>query len=436
MPNSLQRFTLASYPRAIIHFDADAFFTSVEQALQPALKGKPVVTGKERGLIACASYEAKTLGINRGFPLWEAMRVCPDLVVLPSDYETYSLYSKRMFNIVRRFTPVVEEHSVDEGFADISGLRRMYRSSYKEVPALIQKTIKDELDVSVSVGLSLTKVLAKLASGFRKPGGKTSIPGHGIHFFLSRLPLDKVWGFGPNTVHLLNKFNLRTAYDFATRPEHWAEGVLGKKGREIWHELRGSSQYRVEPNAEANRLSVSKCKSFSVPSRDRDEVWAQMVRNVESAFMKLRRHHMRCTMITIGLRGWDFCQRMADGQLETSTGSPQEAMPLVASLFNQLYQVEYAYRTVIVVLGGLQEGGHQLELFEDRRRADDVRISTRVVDEINQRYGKHSLRSAATLYLHNQPVTERDVEPARRKHRLPGETARRRLHIPRMSVDV
>ena len=121
--------SIASFPSAILHMDADAFFASVEQALNPSLRGKPVVTGKERGIIACANYQAKALGIKRGTPLFQARRICPSLVILPSDYESYSLFSRRMFNILRRFTPTVEEYSIDEAFADITGLRRTYHCS-------------------------------------------------------------------------------------------------------------------------------------------------------------------------------------------------------------------------------------------------------------------------------------------------------------------
>jgi DNA polymerase-4 len=118
-----------------MHMDGDAFFTSVEQSMHPRLKGRPVVTGKERGIIACASYEAKALGIKRGVSLWEAKRICPDLVVLPSDYESYSIYSKRMFEIMRRYTPEVEEYAIDEGFADLTGMRRLFRCSYPGIIA-------------------------------------------------------------------------------------------------------------------------------------------------------------------------------------------------------------------------------------------------------------------------------------------------------------
>src|SRR3989338_8891057 len=131
--------------RTILHIDGDAFFASCEQARDPRLKGKPVVTGKERGIAASLSYEAKARGVTRAMPLFEIKRICPDVIILPSDYETYSLLSKRFYQIVRRYTPDVEEYGVDECFADITGLRRMYHSSYRQIAERIQHDLTIEL---------------------------------------------------------------------------------------------------------------------------------------------------------------------------------------------------------------------------------------------------------------------------------------------------
>ena len=119
-----QPLTIRSWPQAILHLDADAFFASCEQAIHPELKGKPVITGKERGIVAAASYEAKARGIKRAIGLIDAKRICPDVIALPSDYETYSLFSVRMFEILRRFSPDVEEYSIDEAFVDLTNVPR------------------------------------------------------------------------------------------------------------------------------------------------------------------------------------------------------------------------------------------------------------------------------------------------------------------------
>src|ERR687885_763296 len=152
----MEPLTLSSFPRAIVHIDGDAFFASCEQSRRPQLQGKPVVTGKERGIAASMSYEAKACGVKRGMRLFEVKRLCPDAIILPSDYETYSLYSKRLFAIIRRFTPDVEEYSIDEAFADLTGLRRPLRMSYEEMAQKIKHDLDAELGYTFSVGLAPT----------------------------------------------------------------------------------------------------------------------------------------------------------------------------------------------------------------------------------------------------------------------------------------
>lgn len=427
-----------SWPRAILHFDGDAFFTSVEQAVHPALKGRPVVTGKERGIIACASYEAKALGISRGLALHEARRQCPGLVVLPSDYETYSLYSRRMFDIARRYTPMVEEYSIDEGFADLTGLRRVFRTSYEEMARRIQADIQAELDITVSIGLSLSKSLAKLASKYRKPRGFTALPGgEAIHEFLRETPLEKVWGFGPNTVQLLAKQGLANADDFIRRPEAWAERLLGKVGRELWGELRGDSIYRVATDSKPPSCTISKCKTFTAVSSDPEFIWAKLVRNVESALIKARRHHLMAEGVAVMLRRSDYRQAGLETRLTRPTSASHELLPVVRLLFEGLFRQGAGYRSTMVVLWRLvPETSLQYELFEDPVRAHRLEQLNLAIDRINARYGKHTMSLGTGLFLGRHERTDRDEQPLRKSALLPGETARRRLKTPRLFLPV
>src|ERR687887_824534 len=203
--------TLHSFPRAIIHIDGDAFFASCEQARNPALQGKPVITGRERGIVASMSYEAKAGGVTRGMRLFEVKRLCPEAVILPSDYETYSLLSTRFFAIVRRYTPDVEEYSIDECFADLTGLRRPLRMSYLKIAERIKKELDAELGFTFSMGLAPNKVVAKIASKWQKPSGLTAIPAKELHRYLDKLPVQNVWGIGPQTTALLTKHGVTTA---------------------------------------------------------------------------------------------------------------------------------------------------------------------------------------------------------------------------------
>ncbi len=428
---------LSHFPQAILHVDGDAFFTSVEQALHPELKGRPVVTGMERGIIACASYEAKAIGIRRGVHLHEARRMCPKLVVLPSDYESYSLFSKRMFNIFRRYSPVVEESSIDEGFADLTGLRRVFHTSYEEIARRIQKEIHDELDITVSAGLSLSKGLAKLASKFKKPNGFTAVPGDQIEGFLRRHSLDDVWGFGHNTSAMLQKMGLRTAYDFAQWTERRAEIALGKIGREIWHELRGEPVYPVTPEEKSAFASISKCKTFTAPSADRDFVHARLVRNVESAFIKMRRYRLRTSWMSVALRKKGYEQRGVEVRLNRSTSATPEVLPLVHKIFSQLFEPGVEYRATMVVLGKLEDDREvQHDLFADNVRIEKLEAASRAIDDVARQFGKHKIGLGPSLFLDRRLVTARDRKPQRQESLLPGETRRQRLNIPRLFVRV
>lgn len=428
---------LSRYPRAILHLDGDAFFTSVEQSVRPELKGKPVVTGKERGIIACASYEAKALGIKRGVELWVARKQCPELVVLPSDYELYSLFSKRMFDIMRRYTPVVQEHSIDEGFADLTGLRRVYHGSYEDIARRMQADIRAELDIGVSIGLSLSKSLAKLASKFRKPNGFTAVCGPHLHLFLPRISLPDVWGFGRNTVNLLQKQGLKTAYDFVMRPEAWADRWLGKVGRETWAELRGTSIWPVDPEEKSTYATISKCKSFTAPSSDRDFVYAKLIRNLESAFIKLRRYNLCTRVLVVALRHKDFRQEAIEARLNRPTSATQEALPVARKLFDALYQPGATYRTTMVVLCKLaSDRTRQYELFDDPVRVENMKRVSRAMDEINDVFGKHKVHLGAGLMLDRNRKTDRDERPWRQTALLTGENKRQRLAIPRLQIQL
>src|SRR4030042_4412804 len=189
----------SSFPRAILHIDGDAFFASCEQSRDPALKGKPVITGKERGIAASMSYEAKAKGVTRGRRLWDIKKVCPDAILLPSDYETYSLLSKRFYEIVRRYTPDVEEYSIDECFADITGLRRPLRMNYSKIAEKIKSDLDGELGFTFFAGLGPNKTIAKVGSKWKKPSGLTIIPGYYIHRFLSKKYTEDIWGIGSQT---------------------------------------------------------------------------------------------------------------------------------------------------------------------------------------------------------------------------------------------
>src|SRR5512137_2676797 len=347
-------FSLHSWLRAILHIDGDAFFASCEEAIHPELRGKPIITGGERGIVACASYAAKRMGIKRGVPLHQAKTLCPNIVVLPSDYETYSLFSRRMFTIIRSFTPQVEEYSIDEAFADITGMRRAFHASYETITSRIKKEIERELGITVSAGLSITKVLAKVASKHQKPSGVTIIKGRDIAGYLCNLPVEKIWGIGPATTNYLAKMGIRYALEFAQLPEKKVREKFTKPGVEIWQELRGESVYPVTPEEKSSYASISKTKTFAPPPSAAEYLFAHLMRNMESACIKARRYSLAPNKIVVFLKKNDFGTSGSEAKLSRPCAFPLDFSSIICELFDSCYCQKDTYRATGVVLLDLQ----------------------------------------------------------------------------------
>jgi len=434
-----QFISLSSWPQAIMHIDADAFFASCEQAIHPELRGRPVITGKERGIVAAASYEAKARGVQRGVRLSDVKKICPDAVILPSDYETYSLFSVRMFEILRRFSPDVEEYSIDEAFVDLTGLRRSYHGSYEVIADTMRKTIETELGITVSAGVSLSKVLAKIGSKHNKPNGLTMIPGRDIHLYLENLPAEKVWGIGANTAAFLRKHGITTALQFARKEEEFIKKHLSKPYQEIWHELNGRSVYAVTTETKNSYQSISKARTFTPPSMDEGFVFSQLSKNLENACIKARRYRLAAARIIVFLRKQDFTSEGVEIKLTRPTAYPVEMFGLLRQGFGQVFQPRTLYRQTGVVLSGLAaESGIQFNLFDDTTKIDKMARVYNVVDEISAKYGKHTIQHAASLptKLQAQHEGERGDVPVRRADMFKGETRRQRLGLPLLHIKV
>ena len=427
--------TLHSYPQAIAHIDCDAFFASCEQARNPRLKGLPLATGQERGIVSCPSYEAKTAGVVRGMRLGEAKRLCPKLITLPSDYELYSIYSERVFAIIRKFTPDVEEYSIDEAFCDLTGLRRLYRASYADIAFKIKEDIQKALGITVSAGLSLSKTLAKICSKQNKPDGFLAMPGSSLHEFLAHIALERVCGFGPNTVSLLQKCGVRNVFDYVKKPRAFAEKLLGKIGVELWLELRGEYIYKISARQKRKYLSISKSKTFMPASKDSDFIKGQLIRNLESACIKLRRHNLSAKALTVYLKKSDFTGYALEGSINRHSSSTLDFTSVCAELFKRVFEENCAYRATGVVFSDIvPEGRDANDLFEDPVRIERIQKISAAIDSINSTYGKHALHSASSLILNQKGSHPRNCLAWRKQELLKGETFRRRLGIPLLNL--
>ena len=361
-----------SWPNVILHLDGDAFFSSVFQAVNPNLKGKPVVTGSERGLATAVSYEARRYGIKRGMLTWQIKKICPQCVILESDYELYNLFSQKMFQILHTFTPAVEEYSVDEAFADIKGLRRPLNMSYFEIGQAIKNKIETSLGISVSVGISLTKSLAKLASSSQKPSGLTVVNGRNIDKLLAQTKIRDVWGIGQNTSAYLEKYGVKTALDFALKSEIFIQTNLTKPFYEIWKELRGEKIYELDMQGKQSYKGITRSQTFTPSTNDKDLLWAKLSTHIEEAFMQARRFNYLVGRISPFLKTQNFAYHTLELKLKEKVAYPYLIHKQLREAFDLIHKKGVMYRATGCHISEFQENTlSQMTLFESDQNLEE-----------------------------------------------------------------
>lgn len=329
---------IISWPEAILCLDGDAFFASVTQAVHPELKGKPVVTGYERGIATAVSYEARALGIKRGMPCWEIAKKFPNVVITHSDYRLYHLFSEKMFAVMRKYSPCVEVYSVDEGFCDLKGMRRPLHMTYEQIATSIKREVENSLGITVSIGLSVTKSLAKLAVNKNKPSGLTVVPGKEIDQLLKETTVDKIWGIGGQSTALLNKLGITTAYEFAKKPEHFIKQNFSKPYQEIWRELNGEMIYSVNPDEKRVYKSITRSSTVTPATNDKDILWARLSSHVEDAFFKARNYNYAVKKVFLFLKDQSFHHHGFEIKLAESTSYPMSIKRELKEGFERIYK--------------------------------------------------------------------------------------------------
>ena len=368
--------------QVVLHLDGDAFFASVEQALDPALKGRPVMTGAERGIVAALSYEAKARGITRGMPTWMARKACPELIVRHSDYRTYGIFSRRAASIVRRHAPVVEEYGIDECFAALPGASL---ADGEAAARRIQADLLRELGVGYSVGVAETKALAKVGSKWVKPLGITVVTPEAREGMLRALPVGKLWGIGRRMAPWLHARGIYSAYDLAEKDATWAGRTLAKPTLCLWAELRGTPALALPGEERDRRGSTQKTGTFWPASQDRTLLWGELSKNVERACETLREERILARGVSIFLKTQAFSYRNAGMRLPRPTAYPEEVLAAIEPLFGRIYKPGTDYRATGVTLFETSDfAPAQGRLFGNGSPADpDLARLYEAVDAIN-----------------------------------------------------
>jgi DNA polymerase-4/DNA polymerase V len=391
--------------------DGDAFFVGVEVAKNPKLKGLPVVTGEERGIVSALSYEAKALGIVRGMPIFKIRKDFKNVIVLPGDYRSYASYSKKMFDIVRRYTDKVEEYSIDECFADLTGWNKPFKMSYEDIARKIKNEVNKELDLSISIGLAPTKVLAKLASKWQKPNGLTFIYKKDINKFLEKTNIEKVWGIGPSTAVFLKKKGINTVFDFIQKDRHWIKENLSKPHEIIWYELKGESIVDIDKNKKTIYGSIQKTRSFHPFTNDKVFLLSQLSKHIEDSCNKARYYNLVSKEVFIFLKTKDFSYRSIKVVLPLPCNSPEIILSEATKYFDKIYLKDLKYRTVGVTLSGLiPKNASQNDLFGESNFIDKFEDIHKSIDKLEEKYGKRIVYLASTKNAlnHNEKGTDID----------------------------
>jgi DNA polymerase-4/DNA polymerase V len=419
--------------RAILHFDGDSFFASVEQAMNYRLRGKPVVTGAERGAATALSIEAKRLGLYRGMSMCEIRERCPDIIVVKSDYTAYSLYARRMYRIVRRYTDRVEEYSIDECFADITGLDRRWGMSYEMIGRTIQHELHEKLGVTFGVGLAPGKVLAKVGSKHRKPGGFTSLFAEDVESILNGMPVGAIWGLGSAMALRLQGLGIVTALQFARVDETWLrEHRIAKPYREIWFELNGFYAKELVLDGGSAPGSILKTRTFAPATVDRAFVFAQLSRNLERACRQARIAGMRAGELGLMLKTQDFLYRNREVPLLIPTADPALMLRAAAPVFDRMFVPNVLYRATGVSLRRLvPEDAATIDFFGKTQAVNERDALLRVIDGLEKRYGAQTVVLASSL----KAVTHKEADRQSRGKRttfvhLPIEQKKKTIDLP------
>jgi DNA polymerase-4 len=379
----------SSRQRIIAHFDLDAFFVSVECLNDPSLKGKPlVVGGRERGVVAACSYEARKFGIHSAMPMKTALRLCPSVVVVKGSRSEYSRYSRWVTEIIAARAPLFEKASIDEFYLDLTGMDRFF-NPYQWTIDLRQEII-DKTKLPISFGLASNKMVAKIATDEAKPNGYLYIPFGREKEFLAPLKVNKIPGVGAHTYQALQEWGIETIADLAAQSPELLENRFGKYGVELWNKAHGIHHGEVVPYHEAKSISTE--STFEENLTDMDRLMAELVQMTEKVAYELRQDNKMTGCIAVKIRYPDF-ETTSRQTTIPYTFYDDELIPKAKELFHKLYRKGQPVRLLGVRLSELTDEAVQTNLFSNVEKKTEL---YRAIDDIKNRYGKWSVTKAGT----------------------------------------
>ena len=349
--------------RAIVHLDLDAFFAAVEVLENPALVGKPVLVGGrpgERGVVAAASYPARAFGCRSAMPMAQALKLCPDAIVLPGRHSLYRQYSRRVMALIHELTPLVEQISIDEAFFDLSDQIESWGEAV-EIARRLQAEVRGQIGLSASLGVAANKQVAKVASDFDKPGGLTVVPPGDEATFLAPLPVRALWGIGPVTAERLAGLAVETIGQLAALSEEALWAAFGRHGPEMAQRARGIDDREIV--TEYERKSVSQERTFSQDLTELRPLKVRLWRMSQGVAEYLQRNELAGGVVAIKLRYSDFTTLTRQMALAVPTDDAIDIYRAALVLLERTWQPGRPVRLLGVGAHQLSEPTGQLSLF-------------------------------------------------------------------------
>lgn len=372
--------------RTIVHLDADAFFASVEQAADSRLRGKAVaVGGEKRGIIASASYEARKFGVFTPMPTVRARKLCPKLIVLPGDFEKYERFSQWMFSYAYDFTPDVEQSSIDEGYFDLTAVRK----PAVEVATTIRDAIGQALKISVSEGIGVNKLVSQIASKLNKPAAFTNIPAGDEISFLHPLPNKWLPGIGPKNAERLNAAGLAMIGQIAHTPVDLLELLLGRQGVVLRQFANGIDERPLVP-VSAPAKSYGEQQTFATDQTDEEFIEATLRTMADNLMASIRADEKTVRTLTVKVRYNDFAEDQCGESLNEPTDLETDLYSKLHTLLKKAWKRRVSVRMVSLKLSNIYDGLFRSELSLDvsSKQQDARRRLVGAVDELRQKNGK------------------------------------------------
>ena len=386
--------------RIIFHIDMNCFYASVEMAFNQKLKGKALAIAgnpdERKGIIVTSSYEARAKGVKTTMPLWQARKLCPELIVMKPNFDRYRVASSQMFRILSEVTPYVQPVSIDEGYLDVTEVKEY--GTPLELANYIQQKILNELDLPCSIGIGPNKFLAKMASDMKKPLGITVLRKRELPKMLWPLPVDEMYGVGEKTAEKLQKIGIKTIGDLAKKDVYQLKQLLGINGERLKNRANGIDPRPVDPDAVYDFKSIGNSQTLPRDTTDLIEINNLIHHLAETVERRMKRKNVVGKSVQLMIRYHDRKTITRSKKLQIYIDDKEVIIQIVKELFD-LHWSQEPIRLIGITVQHIEEKqsvGKQLDLFTYEKEASKEKLYS-AIDHLTEKYGKNPFKKLRAI---------------------------------------